>query len=46
MKSPAEKLEKMVKTYQTEKKTTYEQSYAAVIKTAEGKALLKQTRTK
>jgi hypothetical protein len=46
MKSPAEKLEQMVKHYQVEKKTTYEQAYAGVVKTAEGKALLKQTRAK
>jgi hypothetical protein len=40
------KIEKLVKNYQTEKKSTYHQAYAAVIKTAEGKALLKETRSK
>jgi hypothetical protein len=46
MKSPTEKLEEMVKATQVEKKTTYEQAYAEVIKTAAGKELLKQSRKK
>ena len=37
------KLEAMAKAYSAEKGMTYQQGYAAVIKTAEGKALLKET---
>lgn len=46
MKSAEENLEDMTKAYAVEKKTTYEQAYAAVIKTSEGKALLRETRVK
>jgi hypothetical protein len=37
------KLEAMAKAYSAEKGMTFQQGYAAVIKTAEGKALLKET---
>lgn len=40
------KLETLVKNYQTEKKTTYHQAYAEVVKSAEGKSLLKEIRSK
>lgn len=40
--SPEAKLEGMAKAHATENKTTYEQAYAAVVKTAEGQDLLKQ----
>lgn len=39
-----DKLDKMAKDYATENKMTFEKAYTAVIKTDEGKALLKETR--
>lgn len=36
------KMETLVKSYQGDKKVTYEQAYAAVVKTEEGKSLLSQ----
>lgn len=40
--SPEAKLDNMAKAHATESKTSYEQAYAAVIKTADGQALLNQ----
>lgn len=42
MEDPSDKLDQMVKAYKEEKKTTYEKAYSEVIKTAEGKALVKE----
>lgn len=43
---PADKLEKMAKAYAQENKVTYFKAYDAVIKTDEGKDLLKQSKVK
>lgn len=41
MGSPEDQLEALAKAYQADKKVTYEKAYADVVKTEEGKALLK-----
>lgn len=46
MKSAGEKLDDLAKAYSVEKGVSYHQGYAAVIKTAEGKALLKEVNKK
>lgn len=43
MLEPEAKLDKLAKAYAAEKNTTFEKGYAAVIKTAEGKSLYKET---
>jgi hypothetical protein len=43
LKTPADKLNDMVKMRQEEKKEDFYKAYAAVIKTAEGKSLLLET---
>lgn len=46
MKTPDAKLDEMVKAFMVEKKTNFYDAYAKVIKTAEGKVLLQETRKK
>lgn len=44
--TPVEKLNKLATNYATEKKTTFEKGYAAIVATPEGRALLKETKQK